>query len=93
MSAEAVLKDLFTVLPDGYVHLGGDEVTTACWTKSERISKSVPSCIFMHFHAFGSRPTVQLTTGYNVISRTFVISPEPARASTTQVDVREGADG
>lgn len=35
---EAVLKDLFTVLPDEYVHLGGDEVTTSCWNNTQRIN-------------------------------------------------------
>lgn len=35
---EAVLRDLFTVLPDAFVHLGGDEVDTGCWAKTQRIA-------------------------------------------------------
>ena len=34
---EAVLKDLTSVLPDAYLHLGGDEANTACWSQSSRI--------------------------------------------------------
>ena len=33
----AVLKDLVSVLTDAYVHLGGDEANTACWSQSPRI--------------------------------------------------------
>jgi len=36
---EAVLRDLFTVLPDAFVHLGGDEVDTTCWDSTPRIAK------------------------------------------------------
>eukprot|EP00040_Diaphanoeca_grandis_P020052 m.106396 g.106396 ORF g.106396 m.106396 type:complete len:675 (+) comp27718_c0_seq3:243-2267(+) len=36
---EAVLTDLFAVLPDAFVHLGGDEVDTTCWSKTQRIAK------------------------------------------------------
>ena len=35
---EAVLRDLFTVLPDAYVHLGGDEVSTDCWSSTARVA-------------------------------------------------------
>jgi hexosaminidase len=34
----AVLKDLFTVLSDDFVHLGGDEADTSCWGKSPEIT-------------------------------------------------------
>ena len=33
-----VLKDLFSVFPDNFVHLGGDEVDTSCWSSTERIA-------------------------------------------------------
>ena len=35
---EAVLRDLVSVLPDEYVHLGGDEADTRCWSQSQRIA-------------------------------------------------------
>ena len=35
---KAVLVDLFSVLPDAFVHLGGDEVETGCWQHTERIA-------------------------------------------------------
>ena len=37
MCHSAVLQDLFTVLPDDFVHLGGDEANTACWASSPEI--------------------------------------------------------
>jgi N-acetyl-beta-hexosaminidase len=33
-----VLKDLASVLPDEYIHLGGDEANTACWEQSKAIT-------------------------------------------------------
>ena len=33
-----MLKDLASVLPDEYIHLGGDEANTACWEQSKAIT-------------------------------------------------------
>ena len=33
----SVLEDLFTVFPDGFVHLGGDEVSTHCWNTTAHV--------------------------------------------------------
>ena len=36
---ENIYKDMSTVFPDNYVHVGGDEVNFACWNKTESISE------------------------------------------------------
>lgn len=34
---EALLRELGTLAPDGFFHLGGDEVRPQCWNASSRV--------------------------------------------------------
>lgn len=36
---EAILQDLFAVLPDKFVHLGGDEVDYGCWNETAHVQQ------------------------------------------------------
>ena len=56
----SVLEDLFTVFPDGFVHLGGDEVSTHCWNTTAHV---VVFCVCVCDHG-----TRNLCRAYHEIS-------------------------
>lgn len=51
---KAVLSDLFTVLPDAFVHLGGDEVSTKCWENTPHVAAWMRSRSLDADGAYGS---------------------------------------
>ncbi len=86
---DGLIKEAATIFPDTWIHLGGDEVSTACWGKTESVEEWMAANNYTQRAAYGYFVKKAMGIAYNEYNKQVINWVEVFNNFNTSLDPKE----